>query len=130
MATVWLKKAPKRVAQKKPKKKTKYSNKKITNRFGTFDSEREWSRFKILRTWERVGVITNLRRQVTFELVPGVKLHGETRAKPAIRYVADYVYNNEFGEEVIEDAKGVQDKVYRLKKHLMKALLQKDIVEV
>lgn len=112
-----------------PAKRKKYGNKKVTNHHGTFDSVREWERFQVLMLKERGGLITNLRRQVRFELVPGVKLAGEKRARPAIRYFADFVYV-EHGREIIEDAKGRQTPDYRLKKHLMKALLGMDIVEV
>jgi len=79
---------------------------------------------------ERAGLISNLRRQVRYELLPGVKLHGEKRARPPIRYYADFVYLDGMGQEVIEDAKGKQTPDYRTKKHMMKALLGLDIVEV
>lgn len=115
---------------KKPEKAPKYKNKKIVNRFGSFASMREWNRYKILHARQRCGVISNLRRQVKYELVPKVKFRSEARAKPAIRYYADFVYDDEWGAEVIEDAKGRVTKDYRLKKHLMKALLQKEIIEV
>lgn len=116
-------------AKPKPAKRQKYGNKKVTNHHGTFDSVREWERFQVLMLKQRGGLITNLRRQVRFELVHGVKLAGEKRARPAIRYFADFVYV-EHGQEIIEDAKGRQTPDYRLKKHLMKALLGLDIVEV
>lgn len=121
--------APAAPAKSKPSKRKKYGNTKITNQHGTFDSVREWERFQVLMLKERGGLITNLRRQVRFELVPGVKLAGEKRARPAIRYFADFVYV-EHGREIIEDSKGRQTPEYRLKKHLMKALLGLDIVEV
>lgn len=131
MATVWLRKPQKQFSGgPKLAKKSKYGNTKIENQFGTFDSKHEWERYQKLWLKQRAGLISNLRRQVVFELVPAVKFEGEERAKPAIRYIADFVYDDAGGHEVIEDAKGVRDKVYRIKKHLMKAFLQKEIVEV
>ena len=49
-----------------------------------------------------LGEISDLRRQVAYELVPSVRFADANRAKPAIRYVADFVYV-EKGAEVIED---------------------------
>lgn len=117
----------------KKKKRPKYNNTKVINKFGTFDSDHEWQRFQKLWYMQRAGLISDLRRQVKYELVPGVKLEGEKRKKPALRYFADFVYLDQFGREVIEDAKSKatrRTKDYRQKKHLMKALLNKDIVEV
>ena len=70
----------------------------------------------------RIGEISDLRRQVAYELVPSVRFADANRAKPAIRYVADFVYV-EKGAEVIEDVKGVLTPEFKLKRHLMKALL-------
>lgn len=71
----------------------------------------------------RAGGITNLREQVTFQLVPKSVLGG-------IAYRADFVYNDSTGQEVIMDAKGFKTPEYRMKKVLMKFLLNKDIQEV
>ena len=49
-----------------------------------------------------------------------------SRTKPAIRYVADFVYV-EKGAEVIEDVKGVLTPEFKIKRHLMKALLGMDV---
>ena len=50
-----------------------------------FDSKAEARRWAELRLLERAGQIHDLQRQVKLELVPGCKLHGEDRARPAIR---------------------------------------------
>lgn len=110
--------------------KSKYKNKKVTTVFGKFDSGREADRFEKLVLMERAGLISNLRRQVVFELAPAVKFDREDRKKRPLTYKADFVYDNEFNEEVIEDAKGKITAEYRIKKHLMKALLGKEIREV
>ena len=101
----------------------KYGNKKTVTPDGVkFDSLAEARRWGHLCMQLRAGEITELRRQVAFELVPGVKFADAKRTKPAIRYVADFVYV-EKGEEVIEDVKGVLTTEFKLKRHLMKALL-------
>lgn len=87
----------------------------------TFDSKREAARWKELQLLEHAGKILGLRRQVTFELVPGVKFAGASRKRPAIRYTADFVYT-ENGRQVIEDVKGVETPEFRIKRHLLLAL--------
>lgn len=78
-----------------------------------------WSHLQMLL---RSGHISDLRRQVVFEMVPSVKFAGAARARPAIRYIADFVYQEQ-GVEVIEDVKGVETPEFKIKRHLMKALL-------
>lgn len=105
----------------------KYGNKKTTTDDGVkFDSRAEARRWGSLSALLRAGKISDLRRQVVYELVPSVKFVDANRAKPAIRYVADFVYV-EKGVEVIEDVKGVLTPEFKLKRHLMKALLGLDV---
>lgn len=100
---------------------SKYRNTKTIVAGLTFDSRREAARWQELQLLERAGQIRGLRRQVAFALVPGVKFAGAARARPAIRYVADFVYV-EHGREVIEDSKGVETQEFKLKRHLLLAL--------
>ena len=80
----------------------------------TYDSKKEARRHRELLLLERAGKITNLERQVKFELIP--KQDGER----ACTYVADFVYENvDTGEKVVEDTKGFKTEVYRIKKKLM-----------
>lgn len=102
---------------------SKYGNKKSVAADGTkFDSRAEHRRWVHLCHLQAAGLISGLRRQVAYELVKSVKFHGTNRAKPAIRYIADFVYV-EKGVEVIEDVKGVLTTEFKIKRHLMKALL-------
>lgn len=88
-----------------------------------YRSQRERDRHQALLLLQRAGKIGDLKREVPFELVPGVKINGENRKRPAVRYVADFVYADlATGAVVVEDAKGMQTPVYRLKKHLMATL--------
>ena len=101
----------------------KYGNKKTVTPDGVkFDSRAEARRWGHLCMQLRAGEISELRRQVAYELVPAVKYSDASRVKQAIRYVADFVYV-EKGVEVIEDVKGMLTTEFKLKRHLMKALL-------
>ena len=101
----------------------KYGNKKSVAADGTkFDSRAEHRRWVHLCHLQAAGLICDLRRQVAYELVKSVKFNDASRAKPAIRYVADFVFM-EKGVEVIEDVKGVLTPEFKLKRHLMKAVL-------
>lgn len=97
-------------------KVSKYNNKKVEVDGIKFDSKREYARWNQLKIMERAGAISDLKRQVPFELAPSVQLGG--RKKPALRYVADFTYT-QGGKMVVEDAKGMLTDVYRIKKHLM-----------
>lgn len=85
-----------------------------------FDSKRELHRYVLLQELVRAGAITDLRRQVPFELAPGVSING--RRRPPLRYVADFVYRERGSAiDTIEDVKGVVTEAYRIKRHLMTA---------
>lgn len=95
----------------------KYGNKKIVRDGKTFDSLKEYRRFCELLLLERGGAITDLERQVKFELIPSQKINGKV-AERACTYVADFVYT-ENGKKVVEDTKGFKTKDYIIKRKLM-----------
>jgi hypothetical protein len=106
----------------------KYHNKKITRNGVTFDSKKEARRYGELLLLERAGVITDLQRQVEFELIPtqreadtiGVR-GGVKKGKVielAVKYVADFVYK-ENDKTIVEDTKGFKTKDYIIKRKLM-----------
>ena len=107
---------------------SKYHAKKITIDGNTFDSRKEYRRFCELSLLQRAGAITDLQRQVEFELIPaqrepdtigvrgGVK-KGKT-LELAVKYVADFVYT-ENGKTVVEDVKGYRTKEYILKRKML-----------
>jgi hypothetical protein len=98
---------------------SKYRNVKTTVDGVTFDSKAEAKRWGDLQLLERAGRISGLRRQVKFELAPAVVIAG--RKRPAVRYIGDFGYlETRTGEYVVEDVKGIQTPVFRLKRHLMK----------
>jgi hypothetical protein len=94
-----------------------------------FRSQKEARRHQELVLLQRAGRISELRREVPLVLAPGVKIAGEKRARPAMKYVADWCYRDETGALVYEDAKGFATPVFRLKKHLMKTVHGIDVKE-
>ena len=105
-----------------------------------FPSGKEGERFLYLRELEKRGEISNLRRQVRFELLPAaykdVVKHLKTKDKVVSRvflgsvaYVADFVYERD-GQTVVEDTKGYKTKEYIIKKKMMYALKGIEIQEI
>lgn len=113
----------------------KYHNKKTVSPDGIkFDSRRECQRWGELRLLERAGRISNLERQVKFELIPtqyeayeryspktGKRLEdGRKCVELATSYVADFCYVQD-GKMVVEDVKSKATKTpeYIIKRKLM-----------
>ena len=92
---------------------SKYRNKKVTYNGMEFDSIKERDRYFELQVLQRAGQIRNLRRQVSFELIPYQKLivpafGGGTRVQTekAVKYIADFAYEDKStGRTVVEDVK-------------------------
>jgi hypothetical protein len=90
-----------------------------------FDSKREANRYSELKLLLRANMIRDLELQPTYELLVNGKKIG--------KYIADFRYvETKTGNVVVEDVKSVATKtpVYQLKKKLIKALYDIDIVEV
>ena len=98
-----------------------------------FDSKKEFTRWCELRILERAGKISDLERQVVFELIPAQKEEstevykaGPQKGLPKpgalierpVTYVADFTYR-ENGKSVVEDTKGYRTEAYKIKKKLM-----------
>lgn len=114
-----------------PTEKSKYRSQKVYTDEGTFDSKKEYGRFQQLKMLQDAGQIFDLQRQVTFHLLGPEKLLGEKRTKPALRYIADFIYVTG-GRLVVEDTKSEKTRAlqpYRIKKHIMKSRLNLDILE-
>lgn len=119
------------------RKPSKYGNKKTTVDGIEFDSKKEAKRWGELQVLLRAGRITEIERQVMFELAPSVKFSTSPRATPALRYVADFVYFEHYcntGEtklwrSVVEDAKGFRTADYKIKRHLMLAVHKIEVRE-
>lgn len=91
----------------------KYNNRLTVVDGITFDSKKEAKRYRELKLLERGKEISELERQVSYELIP--KQKGER----SVSYIADFRYKDRDGEVVVEDAKGVRTQVYILKRKLL-----------
>jgi hypothetical protein len=102
-------------------KRSKYGNVKTVVDGRTFDSKKEAGVYAQLKLMERNGAVTKIELQAPYKLeVNGVKI---------CTYRADFVVTLKDGSVQVWDAKGFRTKEYRLKKKLMKALHNIDIVE-
>ena len=119
----------------KPKaaKRNKFNAQKVEMDGMTFDSKKEHKRYIELKSMQQRGEIFGLEHHTKFELAPKTKLEGEKRAKPALRYFADFTYYMISGEYIVEDVKSAATRKlasYRNKKHLMKTVFNIDVREV
>lgn len=123
----------------------KYNNTKVEYDGLKFDSKKEMQRFITLKEAEKEGVISDLKTQVKFELIPAVKEtyieHLKTKDKEKVRtlqlaitYTCDFAYYK--GDEyVIEDVKASPmaaslDKVFLIKEKLFRWRFNKQIKRV
>lgn len=112
--------------------RSKYQNHKIELDGKKFDSKKEARRYQELKAMEKAGIISDVQCQVSFILADKVKFSNELKAKPAIRYFADFVYMKD-GKQIVEDVKSKATRsldVYRIKKHLMLSVLGIEIKEI
>ena len=93
----------------------KYNNKKTIVDGIKFDSKKEASRYQELRLLQRSSVITSLILQPSFVLQEKFRKNG--KAIRSIKYIADFSYYED-GKRIIEDVKGVQTEVFKIKKKL------------
>ena len=77
---------------------------------------------------EKAGAITDLQRQVKFELIPSQRIGGKV-VERSCNYIADFVYQ-ENGQTVVEDTKGFKTKDYIIKRKLMLWVHNIRIVEI
>lgn len=109
---------------------SKYHSRKVHRDGLTFDSIKEYNRWKELQLLERAGEIKELKRQVKFTLIPtkrefcgeiggnGLFKKGKV-IEHACTYIADFTYISRPGQYVVEDVKGVKTDVYVIKRKLM-----------
>lgn len=107
-------------------KKNKYGNKKIVWEGVTFDSKKEFLRYQDLLLAQKMGIISELQRQVVFELIP------KQKGQRACKYIADHVYWQD-GVKIVEDVKSKATRklsTYIMKKKLMQQVFNIKIKEV
>lgn len=93
----------------------KYRNKKVQIDNYILDSIAESKRYKELVILQRAKKIENLQLQPKFLLQESFKKNGKTYRK--IEYIADFMYE-ENGQVIVEDVKGKETEVFRLKHKL------------
>lgn len=105
--------------------RNKYHNRQTVVDNVTFASRRESQRYSELKLLERAGHIRDIELQPRYDLI--VNGHKCGFYKADFRYIAI-----QSGETIVEDVKSPATKtqVYRLKRKLVKALYNFDIVEV
>lgn len=107
-------------------KRNKFNAKKTEIDGIVFHSRKEAARYSQLKLYEKGGLITNLRLQVSYELIPKLVINGKTER--AIKYIADFVYYDTVHKcEIVEDVKGMITDVFKLKYRLMKLIHGIDI---
>ena len=98
-------------------RKNKYGAVRTTTFDGVkHDSKKEANRWLELNLLQRAGQISQLRRQVKFELIPKIGKNRPTY------YIADFVYKDKTGVEIVEDTKSnatANNQVFRIKEKLM-----------
>lgn len=104
-------------------KGSKYHAKPTTTSDGvSHASTKEARRWEELKSLERSGIVSDLRRQVTFDIVIG--------NHKICRYIADFCYFEKGRKnEIVEDVKGFRTREYQLKKKLMRAIYNVEIRE-
>lgn len=107
---------------------SKYGSRKVTVGGVVFDSKKEAYRWRELVLLQKAGQVTDLKRQVKYELIPSQRINGKV-VERACTYVADFVYKQN-GKAVVEDTKGFKTKDYIIKRKLMLWVHGIRIVEV
>ena len=115
-----------------PVKPTKYGAKRVVVAGIRFDSKREAKRWGELRLLESLGKIRDLERQPAYYFAVSRDRDGARVEMPKrFQYRADFRYVDvETGRVVVEDAKGMRTPMYKLKKLLVEAQHEIEIVEV
>lgn len=99
--------------------KNKYGAKRV----GGHASKKEHRRAGELKLKQHAGLISGLREQVSFELIPAHRGADGKVDEHACHYIADFVYvDNASGETIVEDTKGVRTRDYVIKRKLMLAV--------
>ena len=113
----------------------KYRSQQVVDADGNvFDSKKEYRRWVDLCLLQRAGEISDLKRQVAFELIPAQYetfkrygkrgqrlLDGKRLIEKSVVYNADFAYKDNTGALVVEDAKSpaTRTKDYIIKRKLM-----------
>jgi len=100
--------------------KSKYSNVRTHG----FHSKKESNRFDDLVLLQRAGEIYDLKTQVRYTFD---QLSYPSGRHPS--YIADFVYRDKNGKQIIEDTKGYRTGIYKLKYALMQHFFNLTVLE-
>lgn len=106
----------------------KYKNQK----HGGYDSKKEARRGAELALLASSGAIRDLEEQKVFTLLPRQVVNGRVKER-AVTYIADFVYVDQDGRQVVEDVKSAFTRklpAYVIKRKLMLALLGLEVREI
>lgn len=104
---------------KRLNRKCSGANKYHACRTGVHASRKEHKRAGELKLMQLAGEISDLREQVTYELVPEQRDKDGNLLEHSLSYRADFVYHDKQGNLVVEDAKGYRTEEYKIKRKLM-----------
>lgn len=105
--------APKRRDQRK------YRNEPTVVGDIRFDSKAEAKRWFELQVLQREGLVSDLQRQVRYQLIPATARPSGGKERPC-DYIADFVYVDARSKETVcEDVKGAITPEFRIKRKLM-----------
>lgn len=108
-------------------KRSKYNAKPVIDNDGIrHASKKQARRWRDLKTLQRAGEISNLKREITIPLVVnGIKI---------CSYRVDHTYNLKSGQGVLEDVKGlkagVSYRLFKIKANLVKAIHGIEVQEI
>ena len=95
-----------------------------------FASRHEANRYIELKYMERAHLIKDLQLQKIFTLIGEQRDDKGRILERPVKYVADFVYKDQNGRTVVEDAKGLRTDVYKIKRKLMLMIYGIQIQEV
>ena len=99
------------------------ANKRIKTADGKFDSKAEWKRWEFLILMEKLGEISDLKRQAPYSF--------DHDGEHICTYVADFQYHLKDGTLIVEDMKGkIITPEFNLKRKLMKAFYKIVVIVV
>ncbi len=109
-------------------RESKYKNRKTeketpSGKVIRFDSKKEADRYIALLALQKAGKIRGLKLQADFTLKEAFTDPRDGKRVKAMKYRADFVYQERHGGEwhtVIEDVKGVETDVFKMKERLMR----------
>lgn len=96
---------------------SKYNNIRVKTNDYNFDSKVEYERYLILKELEKNGEISNLRYHNKNDIIILLE-------DPIIKYEPDFCYNKD-GKHIVEDVKGFETEVFKLKKKMIISKIKK-----